>query len=135
MAARTSSRVHPKYKTKYRVKNWREYEQGLRARGDVTIWFSKDAIAGWLHRGKRKRGGQREYSDLAIETALTLRLLFRLPLRQTEGFVASLLRLMDLDLTSPDHTTLSRRAKELDVELRSFGEKTKIHLIVDSTGL
>jgi len=135
MAARTSSRVHPKYKTKYRVKNWREYEQGLRARGDVTIWLSKDAIAAWTPRGKRKRGGQPRYSDLAIETALTLRILFRLPLRQTEGFVGSLLRLLDLDLTSPDHTTLSRRAKQLDVELRAFGKKTEIHLIVDSTGL
>ncbi len=122
MAARTSSRVHPKYKTRYRVKNWREYEQGLRARGDVTIWFGKDAIAAWIPRGKRKRGGQREYSDLAIETALTLRMVFHLPLRQTEGFVVSLLRLMDLDLNSPDHSTLSRRAKELDVELRTFGK-------------
>ena len=135
MAARTSSRVHPKYKTKYRVKNWREYERGLRDRGDVTIWFSEDAVAGWIPRGKRKRGGQREYSDLAIGTALTLRMLFRLPLRQTEGFIGSLLCLMDLDLTSPDHTTLSRRAKQLDVELGTFGKKTEIHLIVDSTGL
>jgi len=62
-------------------------------------------------------------------------MLFLLPLRQTEGFVGSLLRLMDLDLTSPDHTTLSRRAKQLEVELRTFGKKTAIHLIVDSTGL
>ncbi len=101
----------------------------------MTIWFSQEAAAKWIPRGKRKQGGQREYSDLAIETALTLRMLFRLALRQTEGFVGSLLRLMDLDLTSPDHTTLSRRAKQLEVELRTFGEKTEIHLIVDSTGL
>ncbi len=72
MTARTSSLVHPKYKTKYSVGNWREYEQGLRARGDVMIWFSEDAIAGWIPRGRRKRGAQRLYSDLAIETALTL---------------------------------------------------------------
>ena len=99
MAARTSSLVHPKYKTKYTVKNWSEYEQGLRARGDVTIWFNDRAISGWRPRGKRKRGGQRRYSELAIETALTLRLLFHLPLRQTEGFVGSVLRLLDLDLS------------------------------------
>lgn len=90
MAERTSSGVHPKYKTKYREKNWREYEQGLRDRGDVTIWFSDAAAAKWVPRGKRQRGEQREYSDLAIETALTLRMLFRLALRQTEGFVGSL---------------------------------------------
>ena len=111
MAARTSSLVHPKYKTKYSVKNWPEYEQGLRDRGDVMVWFSEEAIAAWIPRRKRSRGAQRRYSDLAIETALTLRILFHLPLRQTEGFVASLLRLMDLDLPSPGHTTLSRRAK------------------------
>jgi hypothetical protein len=135
MAARTSSLVHPKYKTKYSVKNWPEYEQALRDRGDVTIWFSEDAIVGWIPRGRRRRGAQRRYSDLAIETALTLRLLFRLPLRQAEGFVASLLRLMDLDLGSPDHTTLSRRAKQLEIELPVAGKRSSIHLVVDSTGL
>ena len=135
MAARTSSLVHPKYKTKYSVKNWSEYEQGLRNRGDVTIWFGEDAIGGWIPRGKRCRGAQRRYSDLAIETTLTLGLLFNLPLRQTEGFVGSLLRLMNLDLRPPDHSTLSRRAKQLDIQLPSIGRKTAIHLVVDSTGL
>ena len=105
MAARTSSLVHPKYKTKYSVGNWPEYEHGLRSLGDVMIWFSEDATAGWIPRGKRKRGGQRRYSNLAIETSLTLGILFRLPLRQTEGFVGSLLRLLDLDLQAPDHST------------------------------
>ena len=133
MAARTSSLVHPKYKTKYSLKNWPEYEQGLRARGDVMVWFSEDAISAWIPRGKRKRGAQRQYSDLAIETVLTLRMLFHLPLRQTEGFVASLLRLMDLDLRSPDHSTLSRRASQLEVQLPTVGRRTAIHLIVDST--
>ena len=71
MTARTSSLVHPKYKTKYSVGNWPEYERGLRARGDVMIWFNQDAIAGWIPCGRRKRGAQRFYSDLAIETALT----------------------------------------------------------------
>ena len=135
MAARSSSLVHPKYKTKYLVTNWKEYEQGLRDRGDVTIWFDEDAIGGWIPRGHRSRGAQRRYSDLAIETALTLGILFRLPLRQTEGFVGSLLRLMDLELRSPDHSTLSRRAKQLDIQLPSIGRKAAIHLVVDSTGL
>ncbi len=70
MTARTTSLVHPKYKTKYSVGNWPEYEQGLRSRGNVMIWFSQDAIAGWIPRGKRRRGGQRRYSNLAIKTAL-----------------------------------------------------------------
>ncbi len=121
--------------TKYSVKDWPEYEQGLRNRGDVTIWFGEDAIGGWIPRGERCRGAQRRYSDLAIETTLTLVLLFHLPLCQTEGFVASLLPLMNLDLRPPDHSTLSRRAKQLDIQFPSVGRKTAIHLVVDSTGL
>ena len=130
-----SSYVHPPYKTKYRVENWREYEKGLRDRGDVTIWFTEAATAAWTPDGSGKRGGQPLYSDMAIETALTLRLVFHLALRQTEGFVGSLLKLMDLDLTAPDHTTLSRRGQKLDVVPRSRIPIGPIHLIVDSTGL
>ena len=100
---------HPKYKTAYRVKNWREYEQALRDRGDLTLWISPEAIAAWRAPMTGKRGAQPVYADIAIETALALRLLFRLPLRQTEGFLGSVLRLMDLALPCPDHTTLSRR--------------------------
>jgi hypothetical protein len=100
---------HPKYKTAYRVKNWAEYDKALRDRGDITLWISQDAIDAWTPPQTGKRGAPPVYSDLAIETALTLRLLFHLALRQTEGFLGSLLRLMGVDLSCPDHTTLSRR--------------------------
>ena len=113
MASTTSSRVNHKYKKKYRVGNWRAYERGLRARGDVTIWFTDEALRTWTPPPTRCRGGQQRYSNVAILTALTLRMLFHLPLRQAEGFVASLLRLMGLDLNAPDHTTLSRRNKDV----------------------
>ena len=76
---------HPKYKTAYRVKNWREYEQSLRDRGDITLWISPEAIAAWRASMTGKRGAQPICADIAIETALALRLLFHLPLRQTEG--------------------------------------------------
>jgi len=76
-----NSRVHPKYKTKYRVTNWAAYERGLIQRGDVTVWLSPNAIAAWRPAPNGRRGGQRKFSDLAIETALTLRLVFHLPLR------------------------------------------------------
>ena len=69
------SKVHPTYKTKYRVANWPAYNQALVRRGDVTVWLSSEAIAAWTPRRSGRRGGQRRYSDLAIETALTLRLL------------------------------------------------------------
>ncbi len=136
MVAMRSSLVHPRYKTEYRVRNWREYERGLRARGDVTVWFSEDAIANWISRSIGARGGPRLYSDLAIETALTLRTVFALPLRQTEGFVGSLLHILGLaHLPVPDHSTLSRRAQSLDVSVQVTQGRGPIHLIVDSTGL
>ena len=92
------SKVHPTYKTKYRVANWPAYNQALVRRGDVTVWLSSEAIAAWTPRRSGQRGGQRRYSDLAIETALTLRLLYHLPLRQAEGFLHALFGMMRLDL-------------------------------------
>ncbi len=134
MAMRKPSRVNRKYKTKYRIRNWREYERGLRSRGDVTIWLSEEAIAAWTPPNNGLRGGQRRYSNLAILTGLTLRVLFRLPLRQTEGFLDSLLSLMGLDLKAPDHTTLSRRNQTVEVPPLTRAHDGPIYL-GDSTGL
>ena len=102
------SKVHPTYKTKYRVANWAAYNQALVRRGDVTVWLSSDAITAWTPRRSGRRGGQRRYSDLAIETALTLRLLYHLPLRQAEGFLHALFGMMRLDLSVPDYTDALR---------------------------
>ena len=135
MAAGKSSRINRQYKTKYRIRNWREYERGLRSRGDVTIWLSEDAIAAWIPPKNGLRGGQRRYSNLAIRTALTLRVVFGLPLRQTEGFLDSLLSLMSRDLKAPDHTTLSRRNQIVAVPPLTRSYDGPIDLIVDSTGL
>jgi len=129
------SRVHPKYKTKYRVSNWSEYDRALVQRGNITLWISADAIASWKPAPSGLRGGQKKFSDHAIEAALTLRLVFNLPLRQAEGFLRSILALMDVDLEAPDHTTLSRRSQHLDIQLARVATKSPIHLIVDSTGL
>ena len=128
------SKVHPTYKTKYRVANWASYDRALIRRGDLTLWVSPEAIATWEPSGIGTRGGQRKYSDLAIETALTLRLIFHLPLRQTEGFLTSLFRMMAIDCAAPDHTTLSRRGQCLDLTHHRV-TRDAMHLIVDSTGL
>ncbi|MFT6362209.1 MAG: IS5 family transposase [Planctomycetota bacterium] len=129
------SRIHPKYKTKYRVTNWAEYDQALVKRGDITLWISENAIDVWTPAQSGKRGAPRKYSDLAIETALTLRLVYGLPLRQAEGFLRSLLNIMGLDLDAPDHTTLSRRSRQLNIALKPKTSARPIDLIVDSTGL
>ena len=130
-----NSRVHPKYKTKYSVGNWRKYERALVRRGDVTIWLSADAIDAWKPARFWRRGAQRKFSDHAIETGLTLRLVFRLPLRQTEGFLRSVLALLGTDLEAPDHTTLSRRSQRLDLVVDRIPAAGPLHLIVASTGL
>lgn len=135
MAARTKSKVTPKYKTNYRVKNWPSYEASLRKRGDITVWFDGDAVDAWNAAPSGRPGGQRRYSDLAIVTALTLRVVFHLALRQTEGFVASLIRLMGLELETPDHTTLSRRNSQVEVAPIAKAHDGPIHLVIDSTGL
>jgi hypothetical protein len=97
--------------------------------------MSEDAIEDWKPAASGSRGGQRKFSDHAIEIALTLRLVFNLPLRQAEGFLRSILSLMDIDLEAPDHTTLSRRSQHLNLRLDRVASTKRIHLMVDSTGL
>ena len=89
------------------MNNWAEYDQALVQRGDFTLWISDDAIASWKPTPTGRRGAQKKFSDHAIETALTLRLVFNLPLRQAQGFLRSILSLMSSDLEAPDHTARS----------------------------
>src|SRR5215211_66145 len=130
---------------KRRVTNWRDYDESLRRRGSLTVWFSDEAVAAWEAERRTSRGGQPEYSDLAILTALTFKAVFRLAYRQTEGLIGSVIRLLSLDLPVPDHTTLSRRAETLEVPRPkprgagagddAGGGAEPLHLLVDSTGL
>ena len=114
--------------------HWSAYEQALVQRGDVTLWLSADATDAWRPAPSGRPGAPKTFSDGAIETALTLRLVFRVLLRQAEGFLRSVLSLMGVDLAAPDHTTLSRRSQSLAVAFRRIPSRGPIHLIVDSTG-
>jgi hypothetical protein len=129
-----AARRHHIPKQKHRVTNWAEYDAGLRARGSLTVWFTPEAIEAWRAEPRTGRGGQPSYSDLAIATALTLRAVFRLALRQAGGLIGSILRLLGLDLPVPDHSTLSRRAETLEVPRPRRGPDP-VHLLVDGTGL
>jgi hypothetical protein len=122
-------------KQRHRVTNWSEYDAAPRQRGSLTVWFTEEAIAAWRAEPRTTRGGQPRYSALAITTALTLRAAFRLPLRQTEGLIGSIIRLLGLDLATPDHSTLSRRAETLELVARARFNTEPMHLLVDSTGL
>ncbi len=130
-----AARRHHIPKQRHRVMNWAEYDAALRQRGSLTVWFSDEAIAAWRAEPRTTRGGQPRYSALAITTALTLRAVFRLALRQTEGLIGSILQLLGLDLAVPDHSTLSRRAETLEVPRPSSSSGGPVHLLVDSTGL
>jgi len=129
-----AARRHRIPRQRHRVTNWAEYEAALRQRGSLTVWFTDEAIRAWRAEPRTTPGGQPWYSPLAILTALTLRAVFRLGLRQTEGLIGSVLRLLGLELRVPDHTTLSRRAEGLPVPRPRSGSGP-LHLLVDSTGL
>jgi len=129
-------RRHRIPRQKHRVTNPAAYDAALRQRGSLTVWFTDEAIEGWRAAPRTTPGGQPWYSPLAILTALTLRAVFHLALRQTEGLIGSIIGLLGLALAVPDHSTLSRRATTLEVPRpapRRDGEP--LHLLVDSTGL
>ena len=130
-----ADRRHHIAKQRRRVTNWKEYDAALRRRGSLTVWFTDAAIAAWRAAPRVTPGGQPHYSPLAITTGLTLRAVFRLALRQTEGLIGSILHLLGLDLAVPDHSTMSRRAETLAVPPRPRPATGPLHLLVDSTGL
>lgn len=115
--------------------NWHEYNNGLRRRGDITIWFTEAAIAEWRPTRTGARGRPQEYSNLAIETALFIRQVFHLPLRQTEGFMNSLAGIMKVDITIPDFSSLSKRSIKLPQHTLTKAMEPGSLVIVDSTGL
>src|SRR5215203_4917502 len=130
-----ADRRHHIPRPKRRVTNWSAYNEALRQRGSLTVWFTDEAIAAWKAAPRTTPGGQPHYSDLAITTALTLRAVFHLALRQTEGLIGSILQMLGLDLAVPDHSTLSRRAETLKLAQLSPNSRGPVHLLVDSTGL
>ncbi len=99
------------------------------------MWFTDEAIAAWRAEPRTTPGGQPHYSALAIVTALTMRAVFGLALRQTEGLIGSVIALLGLDLTVPDHSTMSRRSKTLKMPPLRRSGAGPLHLLVDSTGL
>ena len=119
--------------TTYKTTNWSDYNKALKQRGSLSIWF--DAEMAWEAKSSGKRGRQQAYSNAAIQACLTIKVLFGLPLRQTTGFVESLLALTGLEWSVPDFSTLCRRQKILPVSIPYRGSSGPLHLLVDSTGI
>jgi len=124
-------------KKTYRIRNWHDYNKALVNRGSLTVWFDSKSIAGWHSQPPNgSRGRPQIYSDLAIECCLTLKMVFKMPLRATQGFVSSLIELLGLPLSVPNYSLLCLRQKKLSLR---FSSQTKLnqpmHLVIDSTGL
>ena len=123
-------------KQKHRLTNWSEYNEGLRRRGDLTVWIGENALGLWSAPRRTTRGGQPHYSDLAIELCLTLGMVFHQPLRQTQGLMRSIAKLFGIVIEVPDFSTLSRRGNGLALQTKPKADsQAGIHLVVDSTGL
>jgi hypothetical protein len=119
-------------KMSFKVLNWAEYEAGLRRRGSLTLWIEDGTLEHWQSCGP---GGQARYTDAAIQACLMLRTAFKLALRQSEGLMGSVITLMGLTITAPDHTTVSRRAVTLPVLQSTPLPPGPLHVLIDSTGL
>ncbi len=116
------SRRHKFEKSKYRLTNWSEYNDALGKRGDFTVWFTDEAIDAWVqNRVPGQKGRPVDYTELAIECCL-------LPLRQTEGLLTSLVRLMELDIAVPDYSCLSKRSIDLQLERLASTVKAGSHI-------
>jgi IS5 family transposase len=137
MAKKRNRKTTRTKKTAYRVRNWSQYNQSLVQRGSLTMWIDDEVLANWHPEpeGPRPRGGQVRYSNQAIECMLTLRAVFKLPYRQTQGFGQSLLDMLGVDLKAPDYSTLCLRSADLTVELPPRGSAGPKHMVIDSTGL
>lgn len=124
-------------KATYKIRNWSAYNKSLVQRGSITLWITDEVLANWhpAPPEKRKRGGQVQYSDQAIECLLMLRAVFKLGYRQTQGFGQSLLDLLCPGLKAPDYTSLNKRSKTLNVELPISNPDEPKHVVLDSTGL
>ena len=126
--------TRPCRKSLYRVKNWSEYDKALVQRGSITIWMSEGFEKTWLYVGEKQRGSQFDYSDQAILMMLTVKEVFHLTNRGVEGFMRSIFQLRKINLPVPDHSTLSKRGKDLKVSLPKKNSQS-LNIVMDSTGL
>jgi len=125
-----------KPKRRYHITNWAEYNRSLIERGNLTIWIDEKASEKWIApREQGKNGRPRTYSDDAILIALTLRTVFKLPLRALEGFLKSLLKIMQVALPTPSYSQICRRSSDLDMSLGRLSRKRPTDVVFDSTGL
>lgn len=127
---------HKKTKTRYRLRNWREYNRALVQRGSLTVWITEDVGQTWhAPEAKNKRGHPRTYTDTAIATMATLQEIYHLGLRQTQGLLESVGALLHLEVAIPEYSTLSRRRAALEIARPRTRDQEALHVVVDSPGV
>lgn len=125
-----------KKQNNYRIRNWSDYNAGLEKRGSITFWIDEEVIEGWENQEKTgKRGASNYYNDIAIETVVTVKSIYKMAGRQAVGFIKSVMELMKIDLRVPDHSTVSRRLSKLNVTLPVKSRQEARHVVIDSTGI
>ncbi len=125
-----------KTKRTYHLRNWSEYNRALVERGSLTLWVSEDVLQAWHNHARTgRRGKPATYTDTAILCMATLEEVYCLPLRATQGLTRSVVKLLDVELSVPDYTTLCRRRKSLSIELPRRKKSEPLHMVVDSTGI
>ena len=122
-------------KDKYRVTNWSSYNKALVGRGDITIWIDEAVVTSWYYQGPDQKGAQYVYSDECIACLLGIKVVFKLPYRQLQGFAGSFIQLMGFDIIMPSYTQICRRASDLEVNIEAPISKAPIYVVIDSTGL
>lgn len=118
----------------YRIRNWPAYNESLKQRGSLNVWLAPEVENIWYATPTGNPGSPYTYSDAAIEATLTIRKLFRLPLRQTEGLLTSLFQQRSQELAVPHYSTLCRRGRFLLVKLPK-DDKKEVHVVIDSSGV
>jgi transposase len=120
----------------YRIRNWAEYSAGLKQRGSLTFWMEESVLETWIEPDlSGNRGASVFYSDLAITTVVTLKAVYGLAGRQSQGFVSSIFEMMGIDLPVPDHSTVSRRLVNLSIRMPVVPKAGSRHVVADSTGV
>ncbi len=120
-------------KQKFKITNWPTYNKALINRGSITFWLDDEAIQAWYESATpSSRGRPQRYSDLAITTVLVIKRVFRLTLRAAQGFIDSIFTLMNVPLRCPDYTSVSKRAKSVNVSFKTFTRGEIAHLVIDS---
>lgn len=123
-------------KKQYRIRNWKHYNNSLINRGSITLWFDKESIDKWYDNTiNTSKGRPKCYSDIAIECALTIKAVYNLTYRTTQGFLSSIIKIMGLNIKVPHYTVLCRRAKDLNISLPNNSSDSPIDIVFDSTGL